>query len=1600
MRQPPVQLDQRTAPSGLQQSPRDAAVPATRRASVDRAWRSALVACLLCFGALGFGALADTAAAHRERAEPSRAGAPRSWARAMAAALGAALVAFAALAGTPAQAQEITTFFTNAGAYSAKIRNVRHVAQGVHTGRNRGGYTLTEVRPSVTDAGRANSSLSIRKGRPDGTEIATLQYSATVDAYAAPPNTVMDPDTTYYFKFNPPPGYAAVAVVPLWSSYTSGNEWNLFEGYRFRNSENLWLTANIDDVSHVWRMAVMGYRNAAGPNRPPTSANGRIAAEQGRDSVLGRSDFSYSDPDVLDPLSGLEITSLPDSGDGTLKLNGTPLTGQDLPKTVTRTELDSGKLVYTPPSGQPEENIASFGFKVSDGMATSDLTYTMSISLVPSRAVLLSVEPTSTPTRRAGGTGSESSELDTYGYGDILEITATFDSGVTVSGNPEFLFRYRGDRHVGENYYFLHAQYDRVRSAAAGRNKVVFTYRVTDTSKVTPGHTGIQIVRKAPCCTGHNPFYFYPTGAIDSASGGGSARLGIANDAVHYGHKLDARLGGQAPENRAPTSAVGRVTATQGVDFAFSVSDFGYQDDDEDLLAAITIVSPPVVGELLLDGSAVAAGASVTSTELDEGALTYRAPEETTGADVASFTFKVSDSRLESVAEYVMNIDVQASAQQVEGDPPTIDGTPGVSGAGDDGRWAQGETVRVTVPFSEAVAVDTSGGTPSVGIGLGATAARSAAYQSGSGTAELVFGYTLVDGDGAHTVMAVTPDSLALNGGAIRSVATSADAALGHNGTLVLASPPSIPDGPKARFEGLPEQHNGTTAFTVELHFSAEPEGLSYRTVQDGLLEVEGATVTRAARTTRGSNLGWRVTVAPSGDGDVQIRLPARSCGEPNAVCIGGRPLEQAAQATIPGTAQVEPPPPVPLTASFSGTPTEHDGTSPFELQLRLSEEPAGLSYRTVQSGLFNVSGGTIGRAWRLVRGNNAGWGLRVEPSGFGDVTLALRATTDCAGTPGVCTSDGRMLGGGLQARIAGPPTLAVADAQIEEGSDVTLDFAVSLSRTLTETVTVGYRTEDGTASAGADYTATTGTLTFAAGDTSKTVSVPVLDDAHDEGSETMTLRLQSPSPTRVKLADAEATGTINNHDAMPRAWMVRFGRTVGSQVVDALTQRLEGAGGSHVTVAGINVVGAKAEEPILTDDDPFGLPDWVKNAEREADAQTITADDILLRSAFHLSSGRDAMQGGGPAFTAWGRVATGGFEAAEEDHVTMSGDVTTGLVGFDAEWERALAGIMFSQSSGEGSYRLDPELGSDAGTVESSLTGFYPYARIDLNAKVSAWALAGIGSGELTLHQEGGKPMPTDISMRMGAIGVKGQVLDGTGASGLGVNVKSDAMWVGTKSADTSELAPTRGDVTRLRLILQGERVFEADNGATFTPSAEIGLRQDGGDAETGTGVEVGAGLRYTAGPLTIEGQVRSLVAHEDSDYEEWGMSGAIRVTPSSSGRGLTLSIAPAWGRTGSAADRLWSAHDARELGADSEFEADSRIAIDTGYGFGLPHGHGVLTPYTGMTLGDAGTRTMRAGTRWQLSPDVVVGLEATRQTSDAGEDANELRLRAALRF
>ena len=264
-----------------------------------------------------------------------------------------------------------------------------------------------------------------------------------------------------------------------------------------------------------------------------------------------------------------------------------------------------------------------------------------------------------------------------------------------------------------------------------------------------------------------------------------------------------------------------------------------------------------------------------------------------------------------------------------------------------------------------------------------------------------------------------------------------------------------------------------------------------------------------------------------------------------------------------PQTQQEAPPaaPAASLTAEFRNVPAEHDGSSAFTFELHFSEAPKGLSYSTLRGdSFFDISNGTVTKAKRLVKKDNSGWRVTVEPASDADVTIgflpALPAD-DCTEAAVVCTADGTRLSVGAATFVPGPASLSVADATVQEGPNATLDFVVSLSRARHEATTVDYATSDGTASAPDDYTHTAGTLTFDAGEREKTVSVPVIDDAHDDDGETVTLTLSNASaPTRI--TDATATGTIENSDPMPRAWLVRFGRTVGSQVVDALSDRFD----------------------------------------------------------------------------------------------------------------------------------------------------------------------------------------------------------------------------------------------------------------------------------------------------------------------------------------------------------------------------------------------------------------------------------------------------------
>ena len=114
-------------------------------------------------------------------------------------------------------------------------------------------------------------------------------------------------------------------------------------------------------------------------------------------------------------------------------------------------------------------------------------------------------------------------------------------------------------------------------------------------------------------------------------------------------------------------------------------------------------------------------------------------------------------------------------------------------------------------------------------------------------------------------------------------------------------------------------------------------------------------------------------------------------------------------------------------------------------------------------------------------------------------------------------------------------PTLSVGDSSFAEGSAAAPghgSFTVSLSSAATAPVTVHFATADGTATAGSDYVAQSGTLTFAAGETQKTITVAAIGDSTVEANESFTVTLASP--TGATIAHGTGSGTIVNDDTAP----------------------------------------------------------------------------------------------------------------------------------------------------------------------------------------------------------------------------------------------------------------------------------------------------------------------------------------------------------------------------------------------------------------------------------------------------------------------------------
>src|SRR2546428_508148 len=148
-------------------------------------------------------------------------------------------------------------------------------------------------------------------------------------------------------------------------------------------------------------------------------------------------------------------------------------------------------------------------------------------------------------------------------------------------------------------------------------------------------------------------------------------------------------------------------------------------------------------------------------------------------------------------------------------------------------------------------------------------------------------------------------------------------------------------------------------------------------------------------------------------------------------------------------------------------------------------------------------------------------------------------------------------------------PTLTFANVSVTEGDvgSTPATFTITLSAASGKTVSVDYATADGTATSPADYTGTSGTLTFTPGQVTKTVSVPVVGDTLNEIDETFFVNLTVP--VNATISDTQGLGTIQDDDAPPSVSVTDVSVTEGDAGTTnaSFVVSLSAASGKTITV-------------------------------------------------------------------------------------------------------------------------------------------------------------------------------------------------------------------------------------------------------------------------------------------------------------------------------------------------------------------------------------------------------------------------------------------------
>ncbi len=374
-----------------------------------------------------------------------------------------------------------------------------------------------------------------------------------------------------------------------------------------------------------------------------------------------------------------------------------------------------------------------------------------------------------------------------------------------------------------------------------------------------------------------------------------------------------------------------------------------------------------------------------------------------------------------------------------------------------------------------------------------------------------------------------------------------------------------------------------------------------------------------------------------------------------------------------------------------------------------------------------------------------------------------------------------------------------------------------------------------------------------------------------------------------------------------------------------------------------------------------------------------VTADRLLTGTSFNMPLNAVGM--GDAQFAIWGAGDLQSFEG-EPDNGMYDGSASAGFIGVDARGAGWLAGVSISRSGAEADYDFDGVVqgGGTGGTLETAVTAFHPYARLEVGSDSEIWVIGGFGGGEADLsrrHVADGQTRSSDLAMAMAVGGLRRALAMEFGGADL--SLRGDAGFLSLETdSGMNAVDGLSASVSRLRLGLEAAWKL-----GSVSPFVEVSGRFDGGDGQTGGGLELAGGLRLLGlvSGFGLEAKGRILAVHTGDGYGESGISVTASFEPGTMGRGIAFRLSPRWGGSADATDLFWdevgSVREASRHGYGFDRRQTWGVDAALGYGFSLRSMPGIVTPFSQVDMTGDQDQRIRIGVRYGLMQGLLGGTQ-----------------------